>query len=114
MKLAHAIAAGIITLGSAQAWAQCTKPTAPAIPDGSTAEKDAFYAAYQEAKNYLAEADKYLVCLTEEEKAEMEQGESTEETQAARLDLYNQTVDEMQALGETLNTEVAEFKAREQ
>lgn len=114
MKIKPAITASLIALACSPAWAACTKPTAPIIPDGSNTEKDAFYAAYQEAKTYLTEGEEYLACLTDEEKAEMKKGETTEETQAARLDLYNEAVDEMQTLGEQLNAEVTKFKASQQ
>ena len=113
MRLLPLVATAIFTLASGALAAECVTPEAPAVPDGASSDKDTFIAGYQKTKSYLAEGEAYLKCLENEEKAEMEAGTSTEDTQAARLSLYNATVDEMQATGETLNTEVREFKARD-
>lgn len=104
----------IIALGSTTLWADCTTPSAPDLLDGATAEEDAFIAGYKQAKAYLAEAEAFLECLQKEEAAEVAEGIATDETKAARLELYNATVDEMQAVGDNLNAEVREFKARSQ
>lgn len=112
MKILHLVTVALITLGSNPLWAACSKPEAPAIPDGAKAEKSEFLAGYQQVKEYLNEADGYLKCLEGEEKAELKADKSTEETRAARLNLYNETVDEMQKTGADLNAEVGKFKAR--
>ena len=70
------------------------------------------WALEMQVKDYLKEADGYLKCLEGEEKAELKADKSTEETRAARLNLYNETVDEMQQTGAELNAEVGKFKAR--
>lgn len=112
MKILPLAAAALIALGSGALTAECVSPEAPAVPDGATSDKETFIAGYQKAKGFLADGEAYLECLETEEKADMDAGSSTEETQAARLTLYNATVDQMQTVGESLNAEVREFKAR--
>jgi hypothetical protein len=112
MKILPLAAAAIFALVSGALAAECVTPEAPAVPDGATSDKETFIAGYQKAKGYLADGEAYLKCLETEEKTEMDAGTSTDETQAARLTAYNASVDQMQAVGEALNTEVREFKAR--
>lgn len=111
MKLTTTHAALLSLLLAGNAMAECVKPEVPEIADGATAEKDAFFDSYGEAKAYLGEADAFLKCLIEEDKAAKEAGQSKEQSDA-RLDIYNKVVEEMQAVGEKLNAEVKEFKAR--
>jgi hypothetical protein len=112
MKIPALVTAAVFALGCSAVSAECPIPEAPAVPDGSTSDKDAFMAGYQRAKSYLANGDAYLKCLELEERAEAEAGNASDESQAARLKLYNATVDQMQQLGKKLNKEVRQFKAR--
>ena len=111
MKIKSLALTVAIAFIAAPVWADCSIPQAPELLDGSSAAKDEFIASYQTGRTYISDTEAYLACLEAEEKAEVEAGESTEESQAARLELYNTTVDELQQFSEGLNTEVREFKA---
>jgi hypothetical protein len=112
MKLHTILGTVAIALSAGSAWAECSLDPAPAVPNGSTADKETFFAGYEQTKAYLKDADAYLTCLTEEETAEVQAGTATEETSAARVATYNTTVDQMQATGDSLNVQVRAFKAR--
>ena len=111
MKIIPLAATLVIALGFSPLWAACSKPQAPELLDGSSAGKDEFIASYQTGRTYISDTEAYLACLEGEEKAEVDAGKSTEESKAARLELYNTTVDELQLFSEKLNTEVRDFKA---
>lgn len=71
----------------------CTKPTAPTLPDAATAVTAQMIKAKNEVKAYMADAQAYLDCV---------------KSTAA----HNTMVDEMQALANTFNQIVRNYKAR--
>jgi hypothetical protein len=111
MKIISLIGTALVLLASATLSAECVIPEVPTIPDGSTSDEDTFMAGYQQGRAYITEGDAYLKCLEAEEAAEIEAGVATDESKAERLALYNAVVDSMQNVGNTLNSEVREYKA---
>jgi len=71
----------------------CTKPTAPTLPDASTAVTAQMIKAKNEVKAYMGAAEEYLECV---------------KSTAA----HNTMVDEMQALANSFNQVVRSYKAR--
>jgi len=91
MKKVFAIAlTTVLFSGVTQA---CTKPTAPALPDASTAVTAQMVKAKNEVKSYIASAESYLECVADAKK-------------------HNKMVDDMKTVASTFNTIVREYKQR--
>ncbi len=97
---------------SALVSAECMLPAAPALPDGGSAELQAMVAAQQAVKAYVSEAEVYLDCMVAE--GEIAGADATPEDVAARTDLYNSAVDQMEMVAEKFNEEIREYKAKAQ
>lgn len=108
------------------AFAECDKPQAPEIPDGSKASKESMVQGQQAVKQYLQKGDQYLKCLKQENQTAMAaakeaglepESEEAKQLQAeteARLEEHNTAVDSMHEVGNQFNQEVKRFKAANQ
>ena len=94
------------------AFAECSKPTAPTLPDGSTSDLETMVEGQKAVKAYVAETEAYLACLTEEGEAAAET--ETTEQQLARVEMHNKAVDEMEAIAGEFNEEIREYKSKSQ
>ena len=56
------LAAGLLLAANAMG-AECSAPTAPATPNGTSASLDEMKAAQADMKKFLADADDYMKCL---------------------------------------------------
>ena len=109
MKLIATLA---LLLAANFAMAECSRPTAPELPDGAVSDLETMVAGQKAVKAYVAQTEAYLDCLTAEGEAAME--EETPEEQLARIELHNSAVDEMEAVAAAFNAEIAEYKAQGQ
>ena len=101
-----------VLLAANLAIAECSQPSAPALPDGATSDLETMVAGQQAVKAYVAETEAYLDCLTAEGEAAAE--EETPEEQLARIEQHNKAVDEMEAVAAEFNEEIREYKAKGQ
>ncbi len=114
-RITAGIVAGLVSLSAA---AECDKPWPVDVPDGKTATKEEMLEAQKAIKDYLADADTYLVCLEEEGRAVKVDPEDQEalqeamEEQAIRTRRHNAMVDEMHMLAERFNQTVRAYKDR--
>ncbi len=109
MKL---ITAFFFLLATHTALAECDRPTAPQLPDGSSSDLETMVAGQKAVKVYVEETEAYLDCLNEEGAAVA--AEETPEQQMARIDLHNEAVDDMEAVAAAFNEEIREYKAQGQ
>ena len=97
---------------SSISFAECVHPVAPVLPDGEVADLATMVEGQKAVKTYVAEAEAYLECLTAEGEAAGE--EVSEEERASRMNEHNAAVDEMEAVANTFNEELREYKAKAQ
>jgi hypothetical protein len=83
------------SLFAGQAFANCAKPSAPALPDASTAVTPEMVKAKHQVTSYMKEAEAYLACL--------DKGNVTD---------HNAMVDSMEKIAAEFNALIKEFKAR--
>lgn len=89
----------------------CTRPEAPNVPDGATAETEEMVEAGSAVREFVSGTRDYLACL---ERKEVAYGaDITPAQQAVIVAIYNQSVDAMQRTADRFNTELGEFRARE-
>ncbi len=88
--------------------ADCTKPTAPDIPNGATTSEKNMLAAQEDVKDFIAEGRQYLSCVKNKE-AELAKDASTEERQAI-VERYNAMVDKMKTASNQFNQAVNEYQ----
>jgi hypothetical protein len=91
MKL---ILATALLLASSMVSADCTRPTAPDLPDGDTSDLQAMVDGQKAVKAYVSGTE-----------ADPEEG-------AARVEMHNAAVDEMEAVASEFNEEIREYKAK--
>lgn len=109
MKL---IATFALLLTANLALAECSRPTAPELPDGAVSDLETMVAGQKAVKAYVTETEAYLDCLTAEGEAAVDA--ETPEQQLARIERHNSAVDEMEAVAEAFNEEIREYKAQGQ
>ncbi|MEE4191037.1 MAG: hypothetical protein V2I66_05635 [Halieaceae bacterium] len=97
-------------LATQVAMAECSRPAAPQLPDGSSSDLEAMVEGQKAVKAYVAETEAYLDCLNEESAAAAD--EETPEQQLARIELHNEVVDDMEAVAAAFNEEIREYKAK--
>ena len=107
-----------LALGSAASVADdCTAPQTPALPDGATASLEQMLAGQKAVKEYQAANTEFRACLEPKvAAAELESvsDSESEEVEALRKKLnedYNNSVSSEEALAESFNTELKEYKA---
>ncbi len=105
MKSLFAFLALLLTT---QAYAECVRPEAPVIPDGSTADLATMVEGQKAVKAYVADSEAYLDCLNKEGEASMET--ESDEEKMARIEEHNSSVDSMEAVANEFNEEIREYK----
>jgi hypothetical protein len=89
----------------------CAFPTAPVVPDGSTASEQDMANASSSVRSYISESEKGLACL---EAAKQALGEEalTEEQLALFNGTWDGAVAAMEEVANAFNQEVREYKAK--
>ena len=100
----------LLLAGSSVAFAECSRPPAPQIPDGSVSDIQTMIKGKSAVADYVAETEAYLDCLGAE--GEAMSAEETPEQKLARVDLHNAAVDDMEAVANTFNGEIREYKEK--
>lgn len=105
-----ALLASGAALGAELEISQCKYPEPPMIPDGSSATESEMSAAGSAVREFVADVQTSLECLTA---AEESMGEDvTEEQKAQLVAIYNNGVDQINAMAEKYNEQVRAFKAQ--
>ena len=102
----------LLLAGSSVAFAECSRPPAPQLPDGSVADLQTMVDGQGAVKAYVAETEAYLDCLGAE--GEAMSAEETPEQKLARVDQHNAAVDEMEVVASAFNEEIREYKEKAQ
>ena len=102
----------LLLAASPVVFAECSRPPAPEMPDGSVAELQTMVDGQAAVKAYVAGTEAYLDCLGAE--GELAGEEEMPEAKLARVELHNAAVDEMEAVAEAFNAEIREYKAKAQ
>ena len=92
--------------------AECSRPTAPTLPDGATSDLETMVEGQKAVKAFVADIEAYLDCLNKEGEAVAE--EEAPEQQLARIQEHNSAVDDMEKVAADFNTEIREYKAKGQ
>jgi hypothetical protein len=108
-----------LALVSSQAFAECTSPEAPTVPDGSTASMEDMLAGQKSVKAFQEANLAYMQCLEEGyTAAEAAAKTGTEEEMAAAqeaytkgIDAYNNAVSKEEEVAGQFNIEIREYKA---
>lgn len=90
----------------------CTQPEAPTVPDGATAAMEEMADAGAAVRAFVSGTQDYLACLERKEAAYGD--DITPAQQAVIVAIYNRSVDAMQSTAEQFNTELGEYRAREE
>jgi hypothetical protein len=88
----------------------CKFPDPPEVPDGADATEAEMGAAGAQVREFVAGIQSSLACLTEAESALGD--EVTEEQQAQLVAIYNNGVDQMNAVAQNYNEQVQAYKSR--
>lgn len=108
-----------ITLFASQAYAECTIPTAPIVPDGNVASTDELIAAQTGLKKFQADLVEYRSCLAlEQEKLtasidDKNKSDLDKEQEKVLIDAYNASVSSEEAAADEFNTALRAYKARQ-
>ncbi|WP_372748562.1 hypothetical protein [Litorivivens sp.] len=94
---------------SAQAGAQCTEPALPTVPDAASATKEDMLAAYRDMRAYQQSAQSYLDCL---DALKLSEPDVDVEVLLERLNAYNRTVDNMDAISRQVHRQLDSVNAR--
>ena len=108
MVAAMAVMAASMAQAAEMDASHCKYPEAPAVPDGATATEAEMGQAGAAVRQFVADVESSLQCLTGVE--ESLGNEITEEQQAALVGVYNQGVDQMNAVVENYNQQVKAFR----
>ena len=92
--------------------ADCAKPDSPVIPDGAVADEDTMIDAQHAVKDYITQADQFLDCIVNENRAALESGLDTPEAKQARSDGYDEVYKDREAVPQAFNAELKKFRAR--
>ncbi len=106
--LTSALALGL----SGNAFAECTAPSAPIIPDGNVASKDELIAAQGAYKAFEKTFYDFRDCLNAKEQAISPEAADIEEQKAAITAADNAAFEELNRVAAEFNTAVKAFKAR--
>ncbi len=104
------VLASALLLTSSLSIAECSRPTAPELPDGATADMPTMADGQSAVKAYVVGAEAYLDCLVAQ--GEEAGGEADPDAELARIEKHNATVDEMDTVADKFNEEIREYKAR--
>ena len=101
----------LAAMAQVHAQGTCTAPTAPTIPDGSTASEEQLIETVTAIKAYQDEQNAYRQCLATEESS---LGESiTPEQKGALLQSYNDSVAQEEQVVAAWNEALRAFKSRQ-
>lgn len=114
MRKVMVLAMGLLTAGMLQAAeldiAHCKFPEPPTVPDGDAASEAEMGEAGAAVREFVSAVQTSLECLRA---AEASLGdEITDEQQAQIVAVYNNGVDQMNAVAESYNEQVRLFKAQ--
>lgn len=108
------LAAGVLAGGGARAAeleiSHCRFPEVPTVPDGAEASESEMGQAGAEVREYVSGVQSSLECLSAAETAMGD--EMSAEQQAQVVAIYNQGVDQMNAVAQRYNDQVRAFKER--
>ena len=105
---------------SAGAYADCTAPEEPALPDGASASMEEMLAGQKAVKAFQEANMDYMKCVEARIEAAKTAGEEAEtedardaatETYAAAVEAYNKAVSAEETVAGDFNTQVREYKA---
>ena len=88
--------------------ADCSKASAPSIPDGKSASEADMGAAQGAVKAYIASANAYLGCL----QTALDSSTASKADKTAMNKQYNVAVDEMQGVAGKWKKAITDFKSR--
>lgn len=88
----------------------CNFPEPPTVPEGAQATEAQMGQAGADVREFVANIQSSLACLTEAEQALGE--EITEEQQAQLVAIYNNGVDQMNSVAQNYNAQVRAYKER--
>ena len=97
---------------STNAWAECTPPSAPIIPDGNVASQDELIAAQSAYKAFEKKFYDFRDCLTAKEKAISLEASDYEAQKADIVAADNAAFEELNRVANKFNSAVKAFKAR--
>lgn len=104
-----ALAAGLVQAAELEV-SQCRFPDAPQIPAGVSATEADMAQAGSDVREFVSAIQSSLECLSTAEESMGE--EITEDQQAQLVAIYNNGVDQMNAVAENYNEQVRAFKER--
>ena len=93
---------------SAGVRAECSEPQDVAMPDGETASTEEMVAGQKAVKQYVADGQAFLDCMTELETKTADT--ASEEEKKNNVVRYNTVVDKMQAAAEGFNAQIKAYK----
>ena len=88
----------------------CSYPAKPSVPDGRNSTEDQMFAAQSQMKAFIADGNKFIACLDEQEKSWGD--DATDTDHAVIVVLHNQAVDDMQSVADLFNTAVRAYKGK--
>lgn len=102
----------------AQTSIACDYPDRISLPNGATAAKEDMLAAQKQVKAFVSSMEVYMECIVEEEKlARLVMGNLSSKVEAQREEMlnkkYNAAVDEMETVAANFNSEVQDYKKRD-
>lgn len=117
------ICAAVIGLTSSAFASECSRPSAPNIPDGNTASRDEIIAGNKAIKEYVAATNAYIDCVDSEEKAAVAKVPATtadgkpntaeqNKVHETYITLHNSAVDAIQGVADQFNASVRAYKAK--
>jgi hypothetical protein len=101
--------AGLLVSGSVFAQQSCERPWPVVIPPDA-ASKEEILALQVSVKQYLKAGEAYLTCNDTAQQSLAPDGATSAQTLRILTGLYNNTVDEMQVVGESFNVLVRRYK----
>jgi hypothetical protein len=118
-----AVFAAFIGLASTAFATECTRPTAPDVPNGDVASRDEMIAANRAIKEYVAATNTYIDCVDSEETAAIAKETPKDpnvKPDAAKLGkihaeyvtLHNSAVDAIQSVADQFNSAVRTYKIK--
>ncbi|WP_116367832.1 hypothetical protein [Parahaliea mediterranea] len=115
------IALATLALGSTAAFADCTKPDAPNLPNGASATMEDMLAGQKAVKAFQSANVEYMKCLEEvftSAEAKVKEGglaedvlAETQKTYNDAVEAYNAAVSSEESVAGQFNTEIREYKA---
>jgi hypothetical protein len=121
-----AVCAAVIGFSASAFAAECTRPTAPNVPDGNVATKEEMLSAKAAIKEYVGLTDTYIACVDNEEtvaaaketktgpdgKIDKETQDKLNKLHATYVTLHNAAVDAETAAAAQFNAAVHAWKAK--